>query len=91
MALEFTVRQGNSKRGHYRFRYQLEPTGGKTALTMARGSVVGIAQQHRPHAQEGVLGEDELPVAGGLPIGPRLQGEVAHVVEAGAAADSIPR
>ena len=26
--------QGSSKRGHYRFRYQLEPTGGKTALTM---------------------------------------------------------
>ncbi|AKJ02530.1 polyketide cyclase/dehydrase/lipid transport protein [Archangium gephyra] len=26
--------QGSSKRGHYRFRYQLEPVGGKTALTM---------------------------------------------------------
>ena len=26
--------QGSSKRGHYRFRYQLEPTGGKTTLTM---------------------------------------------------------
>ncbi|MFY0530569.1 SRPBCC family protein [Archangium gephyra] len=26
--------QGSSKRGHYRFRYRLEPAGGKTALTM---------------------------------------------------------
>ncbi|MFE8600166.1 SRPBCC family protein [Archangium violaceum] len=26
--------QGSSKRGHYRFRYQLEPAGGKTVLTM---------------------------------------------------------
>jgi carbon monoxide dehydrogenase subunit G len=26
--------QGSAKRGHYRFRYRLEPAGGKTALTM---------------------------------------------------------
>jgi carbon monoxide dehydrogenase subunit G len=27
--------QGSSKRGHYRFRYLLEPSGGKTTLTLA--------------------------------------------------------